>query len=97
MPKRAKKPDAQPRKRSNNFNIDETNCLLSLALNEKHILENKSNAVSLEDKEFTWNKIAEIYNRKCAGCVSIKYLILIYLIQCLYFLAKRCYKSKIEI
>jgi len=65
------KNNALKRTRATNFSFNEKELLLKYAVDNQNILENKeSNAVSWEDKNRCWLKIAEQYNSATLGCVS---------------------------
>jgi len=68
--------NTEKRARATNFNFREKELLLNIALENRHILENKeSNAVSWKDKNKCWLNIAETYNSTTTGCVRILNLI----------------------
>lgn len=68
--------NTEKRARATNFNFREKELLLNIALENRHILENKeSNAVSWKNKNKCWLNIAETYNSTTTGCVRILILI----------------------
>jgi len=94
--------NTEKRARATNFNFCEKKLLLNIALENRHILENKeSNAVSRKDKNKCWLNIVETYNSTTTGCVRISNLIFRikydYLYYTIFVIAKRFQQFTFEI